>query len=87
MGNEIIAQRHPLKSTLIWVTLPYLEPVKKWLPSWLPKMSEQVPEAPLEETPEDSNSNNDSDSDDYEEDQVRQDRGESLNLSTSELFG
>ena len=37
IGNELVANRHPLTRTMLWVTLPYLAPIKQWLPKWMPR--------------------------------------------------
>ena len=31
-AQELIDREHPLKDTLIWVILPFLKPIKRWLP-------------------------------------------------------
>ena len=38
-ASALVKQRHPLSDTLLWQTLPFLEPVKKWIPNWVPKMT------------------------------------------------
>jgi len=34
-AEKVVAMEQPLKNIPIWVTLPYLRPIKKWLPKCL----------------------------------------------------
>ena len=36
MAQKMIDREHPLRNTLIWVTLPYLKPIRRWLPGFIP---------------------------------------------------
>ena len=36
IAQKMIDMEHPLKNTLIWVTLPYLKPIRRWLPGFIP---------------------------------------------------
>ena len=45
MGIDLVEQRHPLKYTLLWITLPYLQPIKHWMPSWVPRTKERIGDA------------------------------------------
>ena len=40
MAQKMIDREHPLKNTLIWVTLPYLKPIRRWLPGFIPNSAE-----------------------------------------------
>ena len=36
-AQELIDMEHPLQNSLIWVILPFLKPIKRWLPKCIPK--------------------------------------------------
>ena len=43
-GILLVQQHHPLTDTMLWITLPYLQPIKKFIPSWVPRTTERVQE-------------------------------------------
>ena len=40
MAQRMIDREHPLRNTLIWVTLPCLKPIRRWLPGFIPNQEE-----------------------------------------------
>jgi len=40
MAQKLIDREHPIRDTLITVTLPFLKPVSKWLPKCMLRQSE-----------------------------------------------
>ena len=40
MAQVLIDREHPLQDTLIWVTLPCLRPIRRWLPGFIPNQTE-----------------------------------------------
>ena len=36
-AQELVDMEHPLRNSLIWVILPFLKPIKGWLPKCIPK--------------------------------------------------
>ena len=37
----MVRRKHPLYDTAIWKTLPYLKPLKDYLPKWVPRSQDE----------------------------------------------
>ena len=37
----MVRRKHPLYDTAIWKTLPYLKPIKDYLPKWVPRSQDE----------------------------------------------
>ena len=37
----MVRRKHPLYDTAIWKTLPYLKPIKDYLPEWFPRSKDE----------------------------------------------
>ena len=42
MAQKMVDLEHPLKDTFIWVTLPFLKPVKKYMPGYVPEIDQNL---------------------------------------------
>ena len=40
----MVQQHHPLNDTKLWITLPYLQPVRNLIPRWVPRTKEEPQE-------------------------------------------
>lgn len=40
-GLKLVRRKHPLYNTAIWKTLPYLKPIKQFIPSWVPRSQDE----------------------------------------------
>ena len=41
-GLKLVRRKHPLYDTAIWKTLPYLKPVKQFIPAWVPRSRDEA---------------------------------------------